>query len=302
MKIDKARKTQFVVLMAAVFSVAMIVFPEVTETGSKTAIVLWINSIVPVLLPFFIFSDFIKRTGDLDRLPATVYPFVVAFLSGYPMGAKVVGDFIKEKKVTVNRGRYILSYSLVTGPAFIIFTVGNFIGSQKAALIIAIAHYGGALLNGLIYRCRDENKTARKRSPRPPKSDYLENFTESIVSGFKAMAMILAYLMVFTIGINILEHLGVFGLINNQGVSSAFKGIFEMTVGINLVGMCDMGIRLKSVIAAFLLSFGGLSVAGQSMSMARGSGIGLADILKIKITHGMIAAIITTILIHIVVL
>lgn len=302
MKIDKARKTQFVVLMAAVFSVAMIVFPEVTETGSKTAIVLWINSIVPVLLPFFIFSDFIKRTGDLDRLPATVYPFVVAFLSGYPMGAKVVGDFIKEKKVTVNRGRYILSYSLVTGPAFIIFTVGNFIGSQKAAVIIAIAHYGGALLNGLIYRCRDENKAARRRSPRPPKSDYLENFTESIVSGFKAMAMILAYLMVFTIGINILEHLGVFGLINNQGVSSAFKGIFEMTVGINLVGMCDMGIRLKSVIAAFLLSFGGLSVAGQSMSMARGSGIGLADILKIKITHGMIAAIITTILIHIVVL
>lgn len=302
MKIDKARKTQFVVLMAAVFSVAMIVFPEVTETGSKTAIVLWINSIVPVLLPFFIFSDFIKRTGDLDRLPATVYPFVVAFLSGYPMGAKVVGDFIKEKKVTVNRGRYILSYSLVTGPAFIIFTVGNFIGSQKAALIIAIAHYGGALLNGFIYRCRDENEAVRRRSPRPPKSDYLENFTESIVSGFKAMAMILAYLMVFTIGINILEHLGIFGLINNQGVSSAFKGIFEMTVGINLVGMCDMGIRLKSVIAAFLLSFGGLSVAGQSMSMARGSGIGLADILKIKITHGMIAAIITTILIHIVVL
>lgn len=302
MKIDKARKTQLVVLMAAVFSVAMIVFPEVTETGSKTAIVLWINSIVPVLLPFFIFSDFIKRTGDLDRLPATVYPFVVAFLSGYPMGAKIVGDFIKEKKVTVNRGRYILSYSLVTGPAFIIFTVGNFIGSQKAALIIALAHYGGALLNGLIYRCRDENKVARRQSSRPPKSDYLENFTESIVSGFKAMAMILAYLMVFTIGINILEHLGVFGLINNQGVSSAFKGIFEMTVGINLVGMCDMGIRLKSVIAAFLLSFGGLSVAGQSMSMARGSGIGLADILKIKITHGMIAAIITTILIHIVVL
>ena len=33
-----------------------------------------------------------------------------------------------------------------------------------------------------------------------------------------------------------------------------------------------------------------------------GSGIGLADILKIKLTHGMIAAIITTILIHIVVI
>ena len=302
MKIDKARKTQFVVLLAAVFSVAMIVFPEVTETGSKTAIVLWINSIVPVLLPFFIFSDFIKRTGDLDRLPASVYPFVVAFLSGYPMGAKIVGDFIKEKKVTVNQGRYILSYSLVTGPAFIIFTIGNFIGSQKAAAVIAIAHYVGALINGFFYRNHEEKKEKRKGGGRPPKGDYLENFTDAIVSGFKAMAMILAYLMVFTIGINILEHLGVFSVINNQGVAASFKGIFEMTIGINLVGMCDMGIRLKSVIAAFLVSFGGLSVAGQSMSMARGSGIGLADILKIKLTHGMIAAIITTIPIHIVVI
>ena len=247
----------------------MIVFPEVTETGSKTAIVLWINSIVPVLLPFFIFSDFIKRTGDLDRLPASVYPFVVAFLSGYPMGAKIVGDFIKEKKVTVNQGRYILSYSLVTGPAFIIFTIGNFIGSQKAAAVIAIAHYVGALINGFFYRNHEEKKEKRKGGGRPPKGDYLENFTDAIVSGFKAMAMILAYLMVFTIGINILEHLGVFSVINNQGVAASFKGIFEMTIGINLVGMCDMGIRLKSVIAAFLVSFGGLSVAGQSMSMAR---------------------------------
>ena len=204
MKIDKARKTQFVVLLAAVFSVAMIVFPEVTETGSKTAIVLWINSIVPVLLPFFIFSDFIKRTGDLDRLPASVYPFVVAFLSGYPMGAKIVGDFIKEKKVTVNQGRYILSYSLVTGPAFIIFTIGNFIGSQKAAAVLAIAHYVGALINGFFYRNREEKKEKRKGGGRPPKGDYLENFTDAIVSGFKSMAMILAYLMVFTIGINIL--------------------------------------------------------------------------------------------------
>ena len=109
----------------------------------------------------------------------------------------------------------------------------------------------------------------RKGGGRPPKGDYLENFTDAIVSGFKAMAMILAYLMVFTIGINILEHLGVFSVINNQGVAASFKGIFEMTMLINLVGMCDMGIRLKSVIAAFLVSFGGLSVAGQSMSMAR---------------------------------
>lgn len=302
MKIDKRQKTKLVVLLASAFSLAMIIFPETTEIGSKTAIILWINSIVPVLLPFFIFSDFIKRTGDLDRLPVKVYPFVVAFLSGYPMGAKVVGDFVKENRITVNQGKHILSYSFVTGPAFIIFTIGTFIGSQKAALMIAISHYWGALLNGALYKCSDKKLPAPSKTTLRKKGDYLENFTASILEGFKGMAMILAYLMMFTIAIGILEHLGVFNLINSQGISSAIKGIFEMTIGINLIGMCDMGIALKAVIASFLVSFGGLSVAGQSMSMARGSGIGIADILKIKLTHGMIAAILTTILVQLVVI
>ena len=69
--------------------------------------------------------------------------------------------------------------------------------------------------------------------------DYMENFSYAIASGFRAMATILAYLMFFTIGINILEHLKLFSIISNELVSSAIKGLFEMTLGINLVGLCS---------------------------------------------------------------
>lgn len=301
MKIDKSRKTQFIVLLAAMFSVVMIVFPQVTEMGSKTAIVLWINSIVPVMLPFFIFSEFIKKTGDLRRLPSGIYPFAVAFLSGYPMGAKVVGDFVKENKITTNKGISILSYSLVTGPAFILFTVGNFIGSQKAAFVIASAHYAGALINGLVFRSNEEQGLASFKNNTDCSKDYLENFTESIVCGFKAMAMILAYLMFFTIGITLLEHWGVFSGLKYQWIEGFIKGIFEMTIGINFVGLCDISIETKAIISSFLVSFGGMSVIGQSMSMTGGTGIGLMDILKIKISHGILASIITVILMNLMV-
>lgn len=302
MKIEKSKKTQFIVLLAAMFSAVMIIFPQVTEMGSKTAIMLWINSIVPVMLPFFIFSEFIKKTGDLRRLPSGIYPFAVAFLSGYPMGAKVVGDFIKENKITVNKGISILSYSLVTGPAFILFTVGNFIGDQKAALVIALSHYAGALINGIIFRS-DETKTLKAfRGNAYYSRDYLENFTESIVCGFKAMAMILAYLMFFTIGITLLEYWGVFSGLKNQWLESLVKGIFEMTIGINSIGLCDINIKFKSIAASFLVSFGGMSVIGQSVSMTGGTGIGLLDILKIKMLHGILAAIITVILMNLMVI
>ena len=123
----------------------------------------------------------------------------------------------------------------------------------------------------------------------------MENFTPAIICGFRAMAVILAYIMVFTIGINILDSSGVFSLFACETASATLKGILEMTIGVNLVGLCDTGIVTKTVTAAFLVSFGGLSVAGQAASAAEGSGIGLGDILKIKATHGLISAVIAMI-------
>lgn len=291
MRLSEQKKTQIVVFFAALFAAAMMLFPETTERGTKVAISMWLNAIVPVMLPFYIFSDFIKRTGDLSRLPVRIYPMAAAFLSGYPMGAKITADFVKEKKITAEQGKYVLSYSFITGPAFILFTAGELIGSRKAAVIMAAAHYTGALINGLLYRQKlpaasvRQDKTAARR-------DYLENFTGAILDGFRAMAMILAYVMVFMIGLNILEHLNFFDIIENETAEATVKGIFEMTVGVNLIGTLPCGLPLKTVLSSFVISFGGLSVAGQAMSMTRGSGIGIRDILKIKTTHGLISAVI----------
>ena len=303
-----------ILALVTLFTVAMVLFPKVTEAGSKTAIIIWANSIVPVLLPFFIFSDFIKRTGDLSRLPSRVYPFAVAVLSGYPMGAKVVGDLVSEGRLGRNEGRWVLSYSLVTGPAFLMGTISAFLGNSQAGVVVMAAHYGGALANGLLWRgSREKNVAAanrekpaagkrtgsdhsvKKRTVPEDKGNYLDNFTLSITGGFKAMALILAYLILFMIGINLMEMMGVFRMIGNEAISSFLKGLLEMTAGSSMVGACNISLGLKTVLVSFLVSFGGCSVIGQSMSMADGSGIGLSDIIKVKMSHGLLAGILACI-------
>ena len=204
-------------------------------------------------------------------------------------------SFLKE-------GKWVLSYSMVTGPAFILFTVGEFIGSSRAAVLVAIAHYAGGLINGLFYMNRGEMSVRVKKTKFVPKGDYLENFTYAITGGFKAMAVILAYLIIFTIGINLLDKAGLFSAINNKAICAVIKGFFEMTVGINQLGMCDIGINMKTVLSAMLVSFGGMSIVGQSASMARKTGIGIKDIFVMKATHGMCASIIAVILVNFVVL
>ena len=285
-------------IAAVLFAAAMVCFPQVTETGSKSAIVIWANSIVPVLLPFFIFSDFIKRAGILDKLPIRIYPFLVAFLSGYPMGAKVTGDLVTERRLTAETGRYILSYSLVTGPAFLMGVVGGFLGSTEAAAVTAAAHYGGALLNGLLWTSKEELKNSFGKSSRSyaaRTSGLFAEFSSSIMAGFGAMAVILAYLMLFMIGINLLEETGMFALAENETFTSVVKGLMEMTAGVSMIGTCNISLEMKTVLSAFLVSFGGLSVIGQSVSMAEGSGIRLYHILQIKTTHGLLAGILAVI-------
>lgn len=294
-------KNKFIITAAVLFTVTMVCFPQVTEIGSKSAIVIWTNSIVPVLLPFFIVSDFIKRTGNMEKLPVRVYPFLVAFLSGYPMGAKVTADLAVEQNLSPSAARHILSYSLVTGPAFLMGTIGGFLGCVEAGAVVAAAHYIGAILNGFFWRsgyaCGRRSVPLNSRLSRQ-QSGLLETFSSSIVAGFRAMGMILAYLMFFMIGMNLLEEAGVFVLAGNEAVSSVLKGMLEMTAGCSMVGACNVSRKLKTVLISFLVSFGGLSVIGQSASMAEGSGIRFLDILKIKTSHGVISGILAVILVR----
>ena len=321
----KKFSTDFILATAVFFAGAMVIFPDITESGSKGAIIIWANSIVPVLLPFFIFADFIKRTGNPEMLPKRIYPFVLAFLSGYPVGAKAAGDLVSCGRLSREEAAEVLSYSLVTGPAFIIGTIGAFLGSYKAAGVVAIAHYGGAALNGLL--CRKPKKDRRKSKKNgkingkggTKPADFsalqkhrenlsaavensqpapLENFTAAISAGFRSMAIILAYLILFMIAIELLEAAGLFGIIKNETVSSFLKGLLEMTAGSNMLSLCNINLSLKTALISFVVSFGGLSVIAQSISMTAGSGIGTAAILKIKLSHGFLSGIIAVILSH----
>ena len=76
----------------------------------------------------------------------------------------------------------------------------------------------------------------------------------------------------------------------------------DITLRINQKGMCNISDEMKTVLAAMMVSFGGMSIVGQSASMTRKTGIGVKDIFLMKITHGMIAAIVAVILVHFVVL
>ena len=273
------------------------IFPEITVGASKAAIRIWMNAVVPSLLPFMIGAGCIRMTGAKTAAESKYYPVLMAFLSGYPMGAKLAAEYYKAGLTNESGLKRLLCYAMITGPAFLVGGVGvSFYKTKTAGYILVGSHYAAALCCGLLLNKRRDIAVRVSAKPASCRNTWSETpFTDCILESFKTLVIILAYILLFMIAAEFMEYTGVF-----QGFSEltgAFcKGLLEMTVGCSAIASCDCRLQTKLILSSYIISFGGLSVIGQTVSMLEGCPVTLWEILKIKMFHGLFSAIWTFIL------
>ncbi len=301
-------------LLAGACCAVMVVFPEMALESARKGVALWANSVLPAMLPFFICANFLIALGIpalagrfferpfrliFNAPGSSAFVFFISITSGYPMGPKLIGDLCRRGEIGEKDARKMLAFCSTSGPLFLLGTVGvSMLGSPEAGLTVALAHYGGAIFNGLLWRGSGADASTRIRIPskiKNPKkaanSSILELFTSSILSAIKTLAIICGYLVLFTLAADFLNMTGALNLISADWGKGFLAGILEMTVGCNRVSETALPPVLLCVLCAFLVSFGGLSVLAQSMSLLAGSGIRVFHYLKVKLTHGILAGI-----------
>jgi len=276
--------------------VLMVAFPSIALASARRGISLWASDVLPALLPFFICANFLQNIGIISMLRSGAFPFAMSVLSGYPMGAKIVGDLRRGGEISLTEAKRLMSFCSTSGPAFMVGAVGaGMLGSGTLGGIIAAAHYIGALVNGILY-----TRLLGRESGGPPApiSDskrggrgMQESFTDAILMSFRSLAIVLAYIVLFMFLTDLFHMSGLFSMTDNQAVRALIKGFFEMTVGCEAVAEgISVTSSVKCVLCAFILSWGGLSVMGQSMSMLSGTGVTLGYLMVSKLTHGIFAA------------
>lgn len=272
----------------------MVVFPTIALYSARKGISLWLSNVLPALLPFFICANFLQNIGVIKFLKSGVFPFAMSVLSGYPMGAKIVGDLKRGGEISLNEAKRLMSFCSTSGPAFMVGAVGaGMLGSGFLGGIIAASHYIGALINGVVYTCffgKDNSETLA--NPVLMNKGIQESFTEAILSAFKSLGIILAYIVLFMFITDIFHMCGIFSFVKSHELSAMIKGFMEMTVGCGAVAECTNAIdSVKCVLCTAIMSWGGLSIMGQSMSMLSGAGISLKYLFLSKFTHCLFATI-----------
>lgn len=267
----------------------MVSFPEITVAASKEAIRIWMNAVVPSLLPFMLIADYFKRHGAASLSGSGIYPVLMAFLSGYPMGAKVAGDSYREGLIDEKGLHRLLCYTMITGPAFLTGGVGiTFYQSKAIGYILAWSHYAAAACCGIVLG--RGFRLPQKTAALPGLSQSDTPFTDSVLKSFQTLGIVLAYMILFMIATDFPDQMGMMRQLPEE-VSSLCKGILEMTVGCSEIAASQCNLTMKLTATSFVISFGGLSVIGQTMSMLSGCPVTFPEILKIKIVHGIFSAI-----------
>lgn len=168
----KNSKNKIITIIILAICFVFILNPSVYSKSCLNAISVWALNVLPMLLPFFIFTRIIvsicpPKKSVLDKPFKKFYntpngSFLIFFLSvisGYPMGAKLISNMYENKYIDNDDALSTLSFCSISGPMFMIGTVGvSIYHSYKTGLIIMIANLLASIFNGLIFRKRIKSK------------------------------------------------------------------------------------------------------------------------------------------------
>ena len=249
------------------------------------------------------------------------FAFLMGLISGYPVGAKIVSNFMEQGIVTKQEAERLLAFTNNSGPLFIIGTVGiTLFGSTTIGLLLFVTHILACITVGIVLRFFNKSSTISNNyhynysNKSVSISSLGEVLGKSITNSISTILMIGGFVVIFSVVISILNQSGILSGISLmlspilysigfpvELIKPILAGIVELTNGVSLVANTHIKtISVNIVSASFLLGFGGISVLLQVFSIISKVGLSIKTYAIGKLLQGIFAAIYTYIAICIV--
>lgn len=156
----------FGTLVFLLFTACILTHSELSLSYAAMGLTLWLEKMIPSLLPFMILSGIVIRLKLTETIAAFIYPVVrptfrvrknvcycmmLGFLCGFPMGARVVSDLYTRGQLTKEEGEYLLAFCNNIGPVYYCSFVLPLLHRELTAPYL-FGMYGIPLIYGIILR------------------------------------------------------------------------------------------------------------------------------------------------------
>ena len=279
-------KQRIITLFCICLLLFLLVHPEEALLSAKDGMSLWLNVMIPTLLPFLILTGILLKTGNIPQLleplapfwkhffgisPAGAYVLLLGFLCGYPMGAKLAHDLYINHQISQREGEYLLTFSCNASPAFIFSYLSQNILEGKIPphsllLILLSADFVCMLFfRFLVYH---GNTVSSVKPEYRKKETYQQDSTGvildvSIMSGFETITRLGGYILIFSLLFTGFYHYWPFCSQNKILLTSPI----ELTTGLHQIAQSAFSWKIKYITSMTLTAFGGFCVMFQTKSV-----------------------------------
>lgn len=318
------------------FTIYLVVFSRTNLLAAKSGLVLWANSIVPSLFPFFVATELLSHTNFtyylgklLNKFMKPIFnvrgegsfAFIMGIISGYPVGAKIAANFRKNNICSKEECERLLSFTNNSGPLFIIGTVGiTMFGNSSIGFLLLITHLLASFTVGFVFRFWKYNSKAKITTTKSNISNNdninLSNLGgiigNSISSSINTILLIGGFVVLFSVIISILQTSHLLDTLSNcfEPVFCLFhiptdfcngfvSGILELTNGLNIIcNIPEKSISINIILASFLLGLGGFSILLQVWSTISKTDLSIKPYIIGKLLHACFSAFYTFLILN----
>ena len=279
-------------IMAALCAMAaMIGASSQVISSCRCGLQLCVELILPSLFPFFVVSILLSRLGFPAMLGHLLAPaaaklfrisgegasaFLIGLTGGYPLGAAYIADMEKSGAVSTEEAERLLAFCNNSGPAFIIGAVGlGVFGSAKAGLTLYLIHICAAVGTGLLLR-RSGSAEGKGPCEAPLVLPLSQALPEAIQQAVISVLSVCGFVVCFTVFTGLLDTNGFFSALTGRLAAATgaelhwcralLCGLLELGSGAGAMRGLPLSAR-NLALAAGLLSWGGLSVHCQTLSV-----------------------------------
>lgn len=290
-------KKLYLLIFCALCITLTLTFPVEISAGIKKGTILSLYSVIPSLLPFILITNYMYEKGLCYYIGKLLYPLLnfffkvtingayiilVGFLSGYPLGAKVIGEMVSSGNISKAEGKYLITFCNNTSISFLI----NYIictclksslpvlGDTKLTtlhivLFVFLPSIITGILNKLILNFRETHYPTFQTS-----INTLNKNENIIKKTYFSLMTLCTYVIFFSALTQLINIIPLSFFQKNIAIS-----FLEITNGCFLITKCQLEDVYKIYFMLLFVILGGISIFMQSLSQIKDKSIMLYYVL-----------------------
>lgn len=242
----------------------LILDSQASAKAASESLGMCIRTVIPALFPFFLLSGLITGSLGGGKWAAKLFHsgkgcgviILTGLLAGYPVGAKVAAEAVRDERITQAQGNRLLSFCSQAGPSFLFGMVAAQFDRMRYAWLLWLIQILSAA--SVAWLLPEDTAVSSRADPTAAQTDPMR-------SALSAMSSVCGWVIVFGVIISFLKRWILWLL--PESAQILLCGLLELTNGcLMLREISDVSLRFLT--AAILLNFGGVCVLMQTASVA----------------------------------